>query len=60
MTGHLMVVVAIGSGADVERSCTGSGVGTVSGPLCMTRITAVTSAPNAANNRILVAMKSPR
>jgi hypothetical protein len=59
-TGHLMVVVAIGNGAAVERNCTGSAAGTVSGPPCWTRITAVTSAPNAANRRILVAMKSPR
>src|SRR3954469_315194 len=60
ITGHLIVVVAIGSGAKVERSCTGSGVCTVSGPPCSTRITAVTSAPNAANRRILVAITPPR
>src|SRR5262249_30450519 len=57
---HLIVVVAIGSGAAVERSSTGPGDCTVSGPLWMTRITAVNSAPNPASRRILVAITPPR
>ena len=59
ITGHLIVVETLVIGTSVESSRAGPAPEPVGGAVCQTRITAATSADNAASRRTLAAITPP-